>query len=165
VLHQIGRQVVVGEIQIPPLPAPLERPGAVAEELAIDGAGPRVVLRRGLTGDDDDDRRSPVRLASLSVSAASGSARGPSALFQRLFVRPFGPLAFAETGDRIRLSVKTRSLDLLVDAATMAARRAKWQARTRPKRGWDRLVHEQVMQAPDGADLRFLRADGGASGG
>ena len=77
------------------LPAPLDRPGAVAEEIAIDAAGPRVVQRRRLT-EDDDNRQSPISLTSLPISAASGSARGPSALFRTLFVRPFGPLAFAE---------------------------------------------------------------------
>ena len=71
-----------------------------------------------------------------------------------------GPLALAESGDRIRLSVRDRRLDLLVDEATLAARRAKWSPLPAPKRGWDRLVHEQVMQAPDGADLRFLTAGG-----
>ena len=37
-----------------------------------------------------------------------------------------GPLALAETGDRIRLSVKERRLDLLVDEAILAERRARW---------------------------------------
>jgi dihydroxy-acid dehydratase len=69
-----------------------------------------------------------------------------------------GPLALVETGDRIRLSVKDRRLELLVDEATLAARRAAWQPAPAPKRGWDRLVHEQVTQAPEGADLRFLQA-------
>ena len=71
-----------------------------------------------------------------------------------------GPLALAESGDRVRLSIRNRSLDLLVDEAVLAARRARWTPRARPARGWDRLVHDQVLQAPRGADLRFLTASG-----
>ena len=97
----------------------------------------------------------------ISDARMSGTAYGTVVLHAVPEAAAGGPLAFAETGDRIRLSVKHRSLDLLVDEATIAARRAAWSPAPAPKRGWDRLVHEQVMQAPDGADLRFLRADGG----
>ena len=97
----------------------------------------------------------------MSDCRMSGTAFGTVVLHIAPEAAAGGPLAFAETGDRIRLSVKNRSLDLLVDEATLAARRAGWAPAPAPKRGWDRLVHEQVMQAPDGADLRFLRADGG----
>lgn len=96
----------------------------------------------------------------MSDCRMSGTAFGTVVLHIAPEAQAGGPLAFAQTGDRIRLSVKKRSLDLLVDEATLAARRAKWAPRARPKRGWDRLVHEQVLQAPDGADLRFLRAEG-----
>jgi dihydroxy-acid dehydratase len=96
----------------------------------------------------------------MSDCRMSGTAFGTVVLHIAPEAEAGGPLAFAQTGDRIRLSVQARRLDLLVDAATLAARRAQWSPRARPKRGWDRLVHEQVMQAPDGADLRFLRAEG-----
>jgi hypothetical protein len=69
-----------------------------------------------------------------------------------------GPLQFVETGDRMRLSVKDRRLDLLVDEATLARRRAAWTPAPAPARGWDRLVCEQVTRARLGADLAFLRA-------
>jgi dihydroxy-acid dehydratase len=39
-----------------------------------------------------------------------------------------GPIAFVRDGDRIRLDVSARSLDLLVDAAEFAARRDGWTA-------------------------------------
>ena len=38
-----------------------------------------------------------------------------------------GPIAFVRDGDRIRLDVASRSLDLLVDADELAARRTGWQ--------------------------------------
>jgi len=69
-------------------------------------------------------------------------------------------LGLVESGDRIRLSVQQRTLDLLVDAATLEKRRAAWRAPVVPRRGWDRIVAEQVLQADEGCDLAVLRADG-----
>ena len=65
-----------------------------------------------------------------------------------------------ESGDRIRLSVVDRSLDLLVPAEELDRRRALWTAPAKPKRGWDRLIHEQVLQAGEGCDLAMLRKEG-----
>jgi dihydroxy-acid dehydratase len=38
-----------------------------------------------------------------------------------------GPIAFVKTGDRIRIDVPKRALDLLVDAAELERRRADWK--------------------------------------
>jgi len=38
-----------------------------------------------------------------------------------------GPIAFVHDGDRIRIDVPTKRLDLLVDEATLASRRATWK--------------------------------------
>ena len=38
-----------------------------------------------------------------------------------------GPIAFVRDGDRIRIDVPTKRLDLLVDEATLASRRTGWQ--------------------------------------
>jgi dihydroxy-acid dehydratase len=38
-----------------------------------------------------------------------------------------GPIAFVEEGDRIVIDVKARTIDLLADDATLAARRADWK--------------------------------------
>ena len=65
-----------------------------------------------------------------------------------------------QSGDRIRLSVKDRSIDVLLSDAEFAERRAAWVRPAAPKRGWDKLTHDQVLQAPDGCDLGFLRPDG-----
>jgi dihydroxy-acid dehydratase len=93
----------------------------------------------------------------ISDCRMSGTAFGTTILHVAPEAAAGGPLALAETGDRIRLSVRHRRLDLLVDEATLAARRARWTTPATPPRGWDRLVAEQVLQAPDGADLAFLR--------
>ncbi|NKC29399.1 dihydroxy-acid dehydratase [Falsiroseomonas selenitidurans] len=94
----------------------------------------------------------------MSDCRMSGTAFGTIVLHIAPEAAVGGPLALVETGDRIRLSVRDRSLDLLVDAAELDRRRAAWTPAPAPARGWDRLVHEQVTQAPEGADLRFLQA-------
>lgn len=96
----------------------------------------------------------------MSDCRMSGTAYGTVVLHIAPEAAAGGPLALVETGDRVRLSLKERRLDLLVPEAEMARRRAAWTAPPKPRRGWDRLVHEQVTQAPQGADLRFLRPDG-----
>jgi dihydroxy-acid dehydratase len=94
----------------------------------------------------------------ISDCRMSGTAFGTIVLHVAPEAAVGGPLALVETGDRVRLSVRERRLDLLVDEATLAKRRAAWRAPPAPPRGWDRLVHDQVTQAPEGADLAFLRA-------
>lgn len=96
----------------------------------------------------------------MSDCRMSGTAFGTIVLHIAPEAAVGGPLALAQTGDRIRLSVRDRRLDLLVDEAELAKRRAAWQPAPAPARGWDRLVHDQVTQAPQGADLAFLQAAG-----
>ncbi|HWA80675.1 MAG TPA: dihydroxy-acid dehydratase [Acetobacteraceae bacterium] len=93
----------------------------------------------------------------ISDCRMSGTAFGTIVLHVAPEAAAGGPLALVETGDRIRLSVAERRLDLLVDETVLAQRRAAWQARPVPARGWDRLVAEQVLQADEGCDLAFLR--------
>jgi dihydroxy-acid dehydratase len=71
-----------------------------------------------------------------------------------------GPLALVESGDRIRLDVAARSLDLLVDETTLAARRTAWRPPAPPpgaERGWLKLYLAEVEQADKGCDLAFLK--------
>ena len=93
----------------------------------------------------------------MSDCRMSGTAFGTIVLHITPEAAAGGPLALVESGDRIRLSVRRRSLDLLVDDATLAKRRANWAPPPRPKRGWDRIVAEQVLQADEGCDLAVLR--------
>ena len=87
----------------------------------------------------------------------SGTAFGTIVLHITPEAAAGGPLALVETGDRVRLSVKNRSLDLLVDDTTLAARRAKWAPPPKPGRGWDRIIADQVLQADEGCDLAVMR--------
>lgn len=132
--------------------------------LVLKGAGPRSpagMPEAGYLPIPKKLARQGVKdMVRMSDCRMSGTAFGTIVLHIAPEAAVGGPLALVETGDRIRLSVKNRSLDLLVDDAVLAQRGAAWAPAPAPKRGWDRLVHEQVTQAPEGADLRFLTAAG-----
>ena len=96
----------------------------------------------------------------ISDCRMSGTAFGTIVLHVTPEAAAGGPLGLCETGDRIRLSVRDRSIDLLVPEDELARRREKWQAPAMPKRGWDRIIADQVLQADEGCDLRVLRAEG-----
>jgi len=74
--------------------------------------------------------------------------------------RASNSLAVVETGDRIRLSVKERKLDLLVNEAVLAKRRAGWKPVASPERGYRKLYLDHVLQADLGCDFDFLRPGG-----
>ena len=93
----------------------------------------------------------------ISDCRMSGTAFGTIVLHVAPEAAAGGPLALVETGDRIRLSVKDRSLDLLVADDELGRRRAVWRKPATPARGWDRIVAEQVLQADEGCDLAVLR--------
>ncbi len=96
----------------------------------------------------------------MSDCRMSGTAFGTIVLHITPEAAAGGPLGLIESGDRVRLSVKDRSLDLLVPATELERRRATWAPPAKPKRGWDRLIVDQVLQADEGCDLAVLRADG-----
>jgi dihydroxy-acid dehydratase len=63
-----------------------------------------------------------------------------------------------KTGDIISLDVPARTLSLLVDNSELEARRqAAGPLKQTPSRGYAKLFHEQVTQAPEGADFTFLQ--------
>jgi dihydroxy-acid dehydratase len=132
--------------------------------LVLKGAGPRSAAGMPEAGylpiPKKLARQGVKDMVRISDCRMSGTAFGTIVLHVAPEAAVGGPLALARSGDRIRLSVKDRRLDLLVDEAEMAARRAAWTPAPAPARGWDRLVHEQVTQAPLGADLAFLRPPG-----
>ena len=96
----------------------------------------------------------------MSDCRMSGTAFGTIVLHITPEAAAGGPLSLVESGDRIRLSVRDRSLDLLVPPDELERRRAAWTPPAKPKRGWDRLIAEQVLQADEGCDLGLLRAQG-----
>jgi dihydroxy-acid dehydratase len=94
----------------------------------------------------------------ISDARMSGTAYGTIVLHVAPEAAAGGPLALVRSGDKIRLSVKERRLDLLLDAAELERRRAAWRPpATADLRGYDRLFREAVLQAPEGCDFGFLR--------
>jgi dihydroxy-acid dehydratase len=65
-------------------------------------------------------------------------------------------LAAVRNGDRIRLSVQNKRIDLLVDEKTIAARLAGFVPLAAPRRGYAALYQNSVTQAPEGCDFDFL---------
>ncbi|MGO8919397.1 MAG: dihydroxy-acid dehydratase [Stellaceae bacterium] len=91
----------------------------------------------------------------ISDARMSGTAYGTVVLHVTPDAASGGPLAKVRSGDLIRLSVKERRIDLLVDAAELARRAAP--ASVAPARGYARLYREQILQADRGCDFAFLR--------
>jgi len=100
--------------------------------------------------------RSGVRdMLRISDARMSGTAFGTVVLHVTPDAASGGPLALVHTGDRIRISVAERRLDLLVPEAELAGRRV--ESFPIPDRGYARLHREEVLQADLGCDLDFLR--------
>jgi dihydroxy-acid dehydratase len=91
----------------------------------------------------------------------SGTAFGTIVLHVTPEAAQGGPLALVRNGDRIRLSVSQKRIDLLVEENELARRRAdderKRAAFAPPKRGYAKLYHDSVLQADEGCDFNFLR--------
>ena len=113
----------------------------------------------------------PKKLASTGVrdmvrisdGRMSGTAYGTIVLHISPEAAEGGPLSLVRNGDRIRLSVKESSLSLLVDEETLEVRRQENRHMQLPtihqRRGYGRLHTQEVLQAEDGCDFRFLRAN------
>ena len=99
----------------------------------------------------------------ISDARMSGTAFGTVVLHVTPEAAAGGPLAIVRTGDRIRLDVPARRLELLVDEAELAARlrRPRAAAARRRARGYARLFDRHVLQADEGARLRLPAGSGG----
>jgi dihydroxy-acid dehydratase len=95
----------------------------------------------------------------ISDARMSGTAFGTIVLHVTPESAAGGPLALVRNGDRIRLSVSKRRIDLLVDEAELARRRETVQpSAPRPTRGYAKLYQDHVLQADGGCDFDFLQA-------
>jgi dihydroxy-acid dehydratase len=101
----------------------------------------------------------------ISDARMSGTAYGSIVLHVTPDAASGGPLAKVKNGDRIRLSVNDRRLDLLVAPDELARRKAA--PAPVPERGYARLYRREILQADRGCDFDFLRkhplGDGRAS--
>ncbi|MEK6211320.1 MAG: dihydroxy-acid dehydratase [Pseudomonadota bacterium] len=93
----------------------------------------------------------------ISDARMSGTAFGTVVLHVAPDAASGGPLALVKSGDRIRLSVRDRRLDLVVAEAELAKRREGFKTPQIPARGYARLYNEHVLQADAGCDFDFLR--------
>jgi len=93
----------------------------------------------------------------ISDARMSGTAFGTVVLHVAPDAASGGPLALVKSGDRIRLSVKDRRVDLMVAEAELAKRREGFKTPRLPVRGYARLYNEHILQADAGCDFDFLR--------
>jgi dihydroxy-acid dehydratase len=115
---------------------------------------PKRVLEQGV--------RDMVRICDGRMS---GTAYGTVVLHVSPEAAAGGPLALVRTGDVISLDVASRRLQLEVPDDELARRTpndATLAGFANPRRGWERLYVDHVLQADTGADLDFLLGSSGS---
>jgi dihydroxy-acid dehydratase len=133
----MGGQVVAGDVVVIRYEGPKGGPG-MREMLAPTAA----LMGLGL-GDS---------VALITDGRFSGGTRGPCIGHISPEAAEGGPIAFVKDGDRIRLDIPQRQLDLLVDAAELAKRQAAWSApEPKIKTGWLARYAKVVTSAHTGA--------------
>jgi len=168
-LSHRGRAVVFDSIE--DMRARMDDPGLDVDEssvLVLRGCGPR-----GYPGMPEvGNMPLPARLLAAGVrdmvrisdARMSGTAYGTVVLHVAPEAAAGGPLALVRDGDPIVLDVPGRRLEIDVPAAELARREpsaAMTAALPAPRRGWERLYIDHVMQADRGADLDFLVGSSG----
>ena len=114
---------------------------------------PKVLVRQGV--------RDMLR---ISDARMSGTSYGACVLHAAPESFAGGPLALLRTGDAVRLDLPARRLDMLVDEAEIARRRAAWTApEPRFARGWGWMFSRHVGQADTGCDFDYLQRAHGAA--
>ncbi len=93
----------------------------------------------------------------ISDARMSGTSYGACVLHVAPEAAVGGPLCLVKTGDRVRVDVPNRSIDMLVPEEELAARRAAW-TRPEPKatRGYNVMFANHVSQADKGCDFDYL---------
>jgi dihydroxy-acid dehydratase len=164
-----GRAVVFDSIE--DMHARLDDPGLdvdASSVLVLRGCGPR-----GYPGMPEvGNMPLPARLLAAGVrdmvrisdARMSGTAYGTVVLHVAPEAAADGPLALVRDGDPILLDVPTRRLEIDLPAAELARREPSATMKAAlpaPRRGWERLYIDHVMQADRGADLDFLVGSSG----
>ncbi len=158
-----GRAVVFSSLD--DLSARIDDPGldvSAEDFLVLQNAGPK----SGYAMPEAGYLPIPARLARAGVkdmvrisdARMSGTAYGTIVLHVSPEAAIGGALALVKNGDRIRLSVKERKIDLLVNEAELQKRKSVWKPPvTAPTRGYAKLYMDHVLQAEHGCDFDFLR--------
>jgi len=96
----------------------------------------------------------------ISDARMSGTSYGACILHVSPESHIGGPLALVQNGDLISLDVEARRIDLMIDDAEMAARKAAWVAPpAKFSRGYGALYLKHIQQADQGCDFDFLQAE------
>jgi dihydroxy-acid dehydratase len=94
----------------------------------------------------------------VSDARMSGTAFGTIVLHVTPDAASGGPLALVKSGDRIKLSVKARRIDLVVDEAELKRRAAATKPSAEiPPRGYAKLYAQEILGADQGCDFAFLK--------
>jgi len=97
----------------------------------------------------------------MSDARMSGTSYGACVLHIAPESAVGGPLALVQSGDLITLDIDARTLTLEVSDEELAARRAVWKPEPRKvDRGYLSLFLNEVTQANEGCDMRFLHHTG-----
>jgi len=133
----MGGQVVAGDVVVIRYEGPKGGPG-MREMLA-----PTATLMGLGLGDS---------VALITDGRFSGGTRGPCIGHISPEAAQGGPIALVEDGDRIRLDIPRRKLELLVDADELTRRQAAWKApEPKIKTGWLARYAKVVTSACTGA--------------
>ncbi|MGH6725885.1 MAG: dihydroxy-acid dehydratase, partial [Pseudolabrys sp.] len=94
----------------------------------------------------------------VSDARMSGTAFGTIVLHVTPDAASGGPLGLIRNGDRMKLSVKERRIDLLVDDAELKRRAASTKPSVeKPARGYAKLYAQEILGADQGCDFTFLK--------
>jgi dihydroxy-acid dehydratase len=94
----------------------------------------------------------------VSDARMSGTAFGSIVLHVTPDCASGGPLGLVRNGDRIRLAVGERRIDLMVEDAELKRRAgAAKPAPDPPERGYARLYAQEILGADEGCDFAFLK--------
>jgi dihydroxy-acid dehydratase len=92
----------------------------------------------------------------ISDARMSGTSYGACILHVSPEAAIGGPLQFVQTGDLIEVDVNGRQVNLLVSEDELQRRRAAWQPKPPPPRGYGRMYAAHIQQAHEGCDFDFL---------
>ncbi len=97
----------------------------------------------------------------ISDARMSGTAYGAVVLHISPEAAIGGPLAAVRSGDRIRLSLREKRLDVVLTGAEIAERLRGFAQPPVPSRGYAKLYAEHILGAESGCDFDFLTRDPG----
>ena len=96
----------------------------------------------------------------ISDARMSGTAYGAVVLHISPESAIGGPLAAVRDGDRIRVSLREKRIDVALSAAEIAARLAAFVRPVTPRRGYAKLYAEHILGPERGCDFDFLTGEG-----